>query len=161
MVEWSAWECCQATLQAERRDFSRWFGRRRAERSGSRRRRGVPLDARHGDGRFGSLPGGSRNSIATGVSADGSVVVGASHGQSGLEAFVWDSTHGMRSVRDVLVNNLGLRARPHGLETNVGILRIRRRLDDRRMWNQPQRQHGGLDRAYLTLVIGMTTAAAP
>jgi probable HAF family extracellular repeat protein len=57
---------------------------------------------------LGVLPGGRRNSIANGVSADGSVVVGASHGETGREAFVWDSTHGMRRVRDVLIKNFGL-----------------------------------------------------
>ena len=57
---------------------------------------------------LGVLPGGHRHSFANGVSADGSVIVGASHGESGLEAFVWDPTHGMRSVREVLINNLGL-----------------------------------------------------
>lgn len=57
---------------------------------------------------LGVLPGGSRNSAATAVSADGSVIVGASHGPSGTEAFVWDSTHGMRSLRHLLISEAGL-----------------------------------------------------
>ena len=52
---------------------------------------------------LGFLPGDTY-SAAYAVSADGSLVVG----QSGSVAFIWDSVHGMRSLRDVLVNCSGL-----------------------------------------------------
>lgn len=53
---------------------------------------------------LGDLPGGSFGSVATGVSADGSVVVGQSQSASGFEVFVWDSTNGMRELDQVLTN---------------------------------------------------------
>jgi probable HAF family extracellular repeat protein len=53
---------------------------------------------------LGSLPGGFV-SAATGVSADGSVIVGYSVGG---EVFVWNSTQGMRSLREILTNDYGL-----------------------------------------------------
>ena len=63
---------------------------------------------------LGTLPGGSRNSSARGVSADGSVIVGQCDGEAGFEAFVWDATHGMRSVRQLLVSQFGLGANLRG-----------------------------------------------
>jgi uncharacterized membrane protein len=57
---------------------------------------------------LGDLSGGSFGSSAGGVSGDGSVVAGYSYSGSGQEAFIWDSVHGMRSLRDVLVNDYGL-----------------------------------------------------
>jgi probable HAF family extracellular repeat protein len=54
---------------------------------------------------LGFLPvGGFSVSAATGVSADGSVIVGYSRG----EVFVWNSTQGMRSLREILTNDYGL-----------------------------------------------------
>ncbi len=53
---------------------------------------------------LGYLPGRDV-SAATGVSGDGSVVVGYSehfNGTSDGEAFIWDETHGMRRLQDVL-----------------------------------------------------------
>jgi probable HAF family extracellular repeat protein len=51
-------------------------------------------------------------SIASGVSGDGSVVVGYSqtHNNDGQEeeAFIWSSTQGMRSLQQVLTNDYGL-----------------------------------------------------
>jgi hypothetical protein len=50
-------------------------------------------------------------SAASAVSADGSIVVGASsdfYPDSGAEAFIWDSAHGMRKLSDVLHNDFGL-----------------------------------------------------
>ncbi len=52
---------------------------------------------------LGELPGGGFTSLARGVSADGSVVVGASSAGPDDGAFIWDSTHKMRSLRDVLL----------------------------------------------------------
>ena len=63
---------------------------------------------------LGTLPGGSRNSRARGVSADGSVIVGQCYGEAGFEAFVWDATSGMRSVRQVLVSQFDLGANLRG-----------------------------------------------
>lgn len=58
---------------------------------------------------LGDLPGGNFDSRALGVSADGSIVVGHGCISEGLgcdlEPFVWDAEHGMRALRDVLVNN--------------------------------------------------------
>lgn len=44
-------------------------------------------------------------SIAADASADGSIVIGSSEGESGAnEAFIWDVRRGMRSLREVLIN---------------------------------------------------------
>ena len=56
---------------------------------------------------LGDLPGGGFSSGANGVSADGSVVVGQGSSASGFEAFIWDATNGMRSLKTVLID-LGL-----------------------------------------------------
>ena len=58
---------------------------------------------------LGDFPGGRFESSARAVSADGSVVVGFGHdgvpvGQFGdMQVFIWDAVHGMRALRDVLV----------------------------------------------------------
>lgn len=53
--------------------------------------------------------GGMFGSSASGVSADGSVVVGISDSANALqEAFIWNSTLGMRSLQEVLTNDYGL-----------------------------------------------------
>lgn len=57
---------------------------------------------------LGDLDGGPFFSVAHGVSADGSVVVGWSASASGDEAFLCDIAHGMRSLREVLVDDYGL-----------------------------------------------------
>ncbi|MEX0642660.1 MAG: hypothetical protein WD468_08155 [Pirellulales bacterium] len=59
---------------------------------------------------LGTLPDGSRNSRACGVSADGSIIVGQCVGKGGLEAFIWDAAHGMRSLRQVLERKFDLGA---------------------------------------------------
>ena len=56
---------------------------------------------------LGNLSGWNFSS-ASGVSADGSVVVGSSSGANGGEAFIWNSTQGMRSLQQVLTNDYGL-----------------------------------------------------
>ena len=54
---------------------------------------------------LGDLAGGSFDSSAFGVSADGSTIVGGSDSSSsGWEAFIWDTANGMQSLKDVLVN---------------------------------------------------------
>ncbi len=50
---------------------------------------------------LGDLPGGSISSSASGVSADGSVVVGNSNSTSGTEAFRWTSGGGMVGLGDL------------------------------------------------------------
>jgi len=50
---------------------------------------------------LGDLPGGTFSSEATGVSGDGSIVVGRGTSASGPEAFVWDATNGMRGLGDL------------------------------------------------------------
>jgi probable HAF family extracellular repeat protein len=52
---------------------------------------------------LGDVPGGTAISFATGVSADGSRVVGAAGtGANEQEAFLWTPATGMRCIRDVL-----------------------------------------------------------
>ena len=57
---------------------------------------------------LGDIEGGSAFSRANGVSADGSVVVGQSVGPAGMEAFIWTAADGMRSLKSVLQDDLGL-----------------------------------------------------
>lgn len=52
---------------------------------------------------LGDVQGGAGSSFATGVSGDGSVVVGAAKtGANEQEAFLWTASSGMRRLRDVL-----------------------------------------------------------
>ncbi|HEX7043717.1 MAG TPA: hypothetical protein VF203_03790 [Burkholderiales bacterium] len=51
---------------------------------------------------LGDLPGGGYYSTATGVSADGSVIVGYSQSVSGQEAFRWTQADGMKSLAELL-----------------------------------------------------------
>jgi len=62
---------------------------------------------------LGDLPGGQFYSWANDVSADGSVVVGWSVVSGSFpnyteEAFIWDADNGMRSIKDILVNDYDL-----------------------------------------------------
>ena len=65
---------------------------------------------------LGALPGGpfGPSSLATGVSGDGTLVVGtsaagqAADGDAIQSAFIWDSTQQMRNLQDVLTNDFGL-----------------------------------------------------
>lgn len=54
---------------------------------------------------LGDLPGGFFNSEAWTISADGSVIGGASHSDFGFEAFIWDAKNKMRSLRQVLIDS--------------------------------------------------------
>jgi probable HAF family extracellular repeat protein len=51
---------------------------------------------------LGDLPGGTFESLAFGVSGDGSVVVGRGRTATGLSAFVWDPVNGIRELKTVL-----------------------------------------------------------
>ena len=62
------------------------------------------VPARAGIIGLGDLPGGSFNSFARGVSADGLVVVGQGNSSSGSEAFRWTSDVGMVRLWDVLLS---------------------------------------------------------
>ncbi len=57
---------------------------------------------------LGDLPGGAFQSFVFGMSADGSVLVGSGNTDLGSEAFIWDETHGMRNLKNVLENDYGL-----------------------------------------------------
>jgi probable HAF family extracellular repeat protein len=58
---------------------------------------------------LGDLPGGSFNSVATAVSADGTIVYGdSSAGPGATSAFIWDAAHGMRDLATVLTNEYGM-----------------------------------------------------
>lgn len=72
---------------------------------------------------LGDLAGGATESKATAVSADGGIVVGRAIDAAGSQAFIWDSTHGMRNLYDVLVNDYGLGGALSGwtLEAATGI----------------------------------------
>jgi uncharacterized membrane protein len=54
---------------------------------------------------LGDLAGGYDNSAATGISADGSIVVGSSHSDLGLEPFIWDSANGMQGLGQLAGRN--------------------------------------------------------
>jgi uncharacterized membrane protein len=77
---------------------------------GNDKGRAVRWNAAGGIEDLGVLPG-DVGSYALGVSADGSTVVGGSSpGGPGYHeaAFLWNSTAGMRSLQDILVNDCGL-----------------------------------------------------
>ncbi len=58
---------------------------------------------------LGHLPGGTHYSVAWAVSADGSIIVGSSFKDNDYyEAFIWDEIHGMRNLKNVLVNEYRL-----------------------------------------------------
>ena len=57
---------------------------------------------------LGDFPGGPYNSLASGVTEDGAIVVGRGTTAAGQEAFVWDSANGMRSLRSVLSGQFGV-----------------------------------------------------
>jgi len=58
---------------------------------------------------LGDLPGNIVNGRALAVSGDGSIIVGTSASAIGdHEAFIWDEAHGMRNLRELLVNDYGL-----------------------------------------------------
>jgi len=56
---------------------------------------------------LGDLPGGSLKSIARGVSADGSVIVGQGNTAAGPEAFRWTAAGGMVGLGDLPGGNVG------------------------------------------------------
>ncbi|MFO0972724.1 MAG: PEP-CTERM sorting domain-containing protein [Phycisphaerae bacterium] len=64
---------------------------------------------------LGDLPGGIFRSVANGISGDGTIIVGNASidGPPGFPdpyqaAFIWDATHGMRRLIDVLASDYGL-----------------------------------------------------
>jgi uncharacterized membrane protein len=69
---------------------------------------------------LGDLPGGALDSQANAVSADGSTVVGFGGSASGQRAFIWDPTHGMRELDQVLTG-LGLSLTGWTLSTATGV----------------------------------------
>jgi probable HAF family extracellular repeat protein len=69
---------------------------------------------------LGDLSGGEFLSEASGVSADGSVVVGYSEGDDGNVAFIWNA-NGMRNLEQVLSNEFKLNLGGWKLERATGI----------------------------------------
>jgi len=70
---------------------------------------------------LGDLPGGAYNSAAYATSQDGSVVVGrGNYTGSDSDAFIWDDTHGMRELKQVLID-LGLDLTGWNLQDAKGI----------------------------------------
>jgi hypothetical protein len=55
---------------------------------------------------FLSLAGAKIESKATGISSDGSIVVGESQGEDGKETFSWDPMNGMRPLSEALAADL-------------------------------------------------------
>jgi probable HAF family extracellular repeat protein len=58
------------------------------------------------------------SSIATGMTSDGSIVVGHSYAGTvgdNIVPFIWDASHGMRSIQEMLLNEFGLAASLAGL----------------------------------------------
>ena len=58
---------------------------------------------------------------ALGVSEDGSVVVGYGNSANGNEAFIWNSSQGMRNLKQVLTNDYGLNLTGWTLSEATGI----------------------------------------
>jgi len=78
---------------------------------GSTRFEAFRWTAEEGMEGLGDLPGGNVISMASGVSGDGSIVVGASETSNpyGMnDAFIWDREHGMRLLQQVLADEHGL-----------------------------------------------------
>jgi uncharacterized membrane protein len=57
---------------------------------------------------LGAAPGGTAVGNAISCNHDGSIVVGHTTVAGGARAFLWDATHGMRELSDVLTNDYGL-----------------------------------------------------
>ncbi|MBL9000283.1 MAG: immunoglobulin domain-containing protein [Phycisphaerae bacterium] len=57
---------------------------------------------------LGDFAGGPYSSLAAGVTDDGTIVVGRGSTAAGQEAFVWDSTNGMRSLGAILSGQFGV-----------------------------------------------------
>lgn len=57
---------------------------------------------------LGDFDGGTSYSYAWDPSGDGSIIVGTGRSALGDEAFIWDSAHGMRNLRDVLISDYGV-----------------------------------------------------
>lgn len=70
---------------------------------------------------LGDLPGGANLSYAWAVSEDGSIIVGESSSGIGFEATIWDSAHGLRNLRSVLADDLGLNLDGWSLERATGV----------------------------------------
>jgi probable HAF family extracellular repeat protein len=62
---------------------------------------------------------GNGSTFATGTTADGSVIVGEANGQQ--TAFIWDATHGMRTLADALEQDYGFDSSEFELEGALGI----------------------------------------
>ncbi len=57
---------------------------------------------------LGDLPGGRFQSTARATNANGSIVVGESITETGNQPFIWTKRHGLRNLRDLIVDGLGL-----------------------------------------------------
>ncbi len=68
-------------------------------------RNGRPFRWTEGEGvqTLGSMPNGGHLGQAYAVSADGSVIVGSAQSRFGREAFLWTRERGMRSLREILL----------------------------------------------------------
>src|SRR5690348_2343366 len=62
---------------------------------------------------------GEGSTFATATTADGSIVIGDANGQQA--AFIWDTTHGMRTLADALEQDYGFDLSGFGLDSANGI----------------------------------------
>lgn len=69
---------------------------------------------------LGDLPGGDFASVANGISADGSVIVGAGTSVTGLEAFRWTSAGGMVGLGNLL--GVGGRSQAYGVSADGSVV---------------------------------------
>ncbi|HOW71158.1 MAG TPA: PEP-CTERM sorting domain-containing protein [Phycisphaerae bacterium] len=70
---------------------------------------------------LGCVPFGLNSSYACAVSADGSVIVGKSNVAVGEEATIWDESRGLRTLRSVLVDDLGFNLTGWALGRATGV----------------------------------------
>ena len=70
---------------------------------------------------LGDLPGPLVASLAAGISADGSTIVGTAGAGVNDRAFIWDEVHGMRDLQQVLEDDYGLNLTGWRFQRAVGI----------------------------------------
>ncbi len=95
---------------------------------------------------LGGLDPGFLDSWAWATTADGDVIVGRSRLNGNATAFIWDADRGMRELRSVLVNDLGLDLSGWTLQEATGIS------DDGRVITGTGRNPSGQTEAWLAVI---------
>lgn len=83
--------------------------------------RAVRWTAGNGMTDLGDLSGSWNYYGPSAVSGDGSIVVGVAQRENENAAFIWDQTHGMRAVREVLTNEHGIDLTTWRLQWATGV----------------------------------------